>query len=145
MKTESIACNNCGAPLEVTEGTNFATCQHCNSRLAVRRTGTAHFTEVLSDLQGQIDKLTLLNEIEAIDRKWEVEKEQYMVTARGGKRQLPSRSGSVTSGLILAAFGLFWTFIVASSGGNCFALFGVLLLALGIGMAIVPLQESRRV
>jgi predicted RNA-binding Zn-ribbon protein involved in translation (DUF1610 family) len=45
MQVEKISCNSCGAPLEVAETTQFATCRHCGAKLSIQRTDTATFTE----------------------------------------------------------------------------------------------------
>ena len=47
MELISVSCNHCGAPLEVPPGANYVTCAHCGSRLAVKRTGSAVYTELL--------------------------------------------------------------------------------------------------
>ena len=41
VKVDSVACNHCGAPLQVGSGTRFVTCAHCGSQLEVHRTGSS--------------------------------------------------------------------------------------------------------
>ncbi len=81
MKVESLACNNCGAPLEVAETTKFATCTHCGSRLSISRSGSAAYTEVLAQIgqhtEQMSDDLTAIrlhNDLERLDRDWQVKK-----------------------------------------------------------------------
>jgi hypothetical protein len=45
----NVDCNACGASLSVPETTRFVTCGKCRARLAIRRSDTAIYTEVLDD------------------------------------------------------------------------------------------------
>ena len=47
MSLDRLNCNNCGAWLEVAPSANFVTCRECGARLAVHRTSTSTYTEVL--------------------------------------------------------------------------------------------------
>lgn len=142
MNVEEVICNNCGASLDVTEDTNYVSCRHCGSRLVVRQTENVRFTEVLSELKEQVDKLTQQNEVEALDRQWESEKESYMVTGKHGHRSLPTRTGSVIGGVVIAAFGIFWTIVSSGIAGGfggpftLFPLFGVIFVIGGIAMSV---------
>lgn len=155
MALESVACNNCGAPLQVPEGANFVTCVHCNTQLSIKRTGNARFTEAIEDLREQVEKLTRQNELEALDREWELEKESFMVANKHGRRHLPTKTGSLIGGVVIAVFGLFWTtmaFGITSKashfgGGfgpafSCFPLFGLVFVAGGIAMSIYAYRKA---
>src|SRR5438309_578271 len=50
MKLINLSCNKCGAPLEAPSSANFLTCSYCGSRLAVHSSGSAHYTEVLDQI-----------------------------------------------------------------------------------------------
>jgi hypothetical protein len=139
MKVLSLACNHCGAPLEVREKTRFATCQFCNAKLAIHQEGNAAFTEVLEEINertGQIENrlanIEIQNEVARIDREWEQEREGYYIRGKHGSRHLPSKAGSVATAGIMTGFGIFWT-AMASRAGAPMALFGVIF----IGVAIV--------
>jgi|GEM_PF-1408365 len=104
MQLESLSCNNCGAPVDVPQSANFITCAHCGSRLAVRRTETAHYTEVLDRLQAhayKVDRdlqyLRVQNDLLLIDQAWEEERKQYMVRTRDGATVEPSQGHVITS------------------------------------------------
>jgi LSD1 subclass zinc finger protein len=155
MPLESIACNNCGAPLQVPEGANFVTCVHCDTQLAVKRSGNARFTEAIEDLREQVEKLTRQNELEALDREWEMEKESFMVSGKHGLRQLPTKTGSLIGGIVIAVFGLFWTVMAFSITGtashfgggfgglfSCFPLFGLLFVAGGIATSVFAYRKA---
>ena len=41
MNAETLNCNNCGAPINVPAAAKYATCAHCGTQLAIRRTDSA--------------------------------------------------------------------------------------------------------
>jgi len=87
-------------------------------------------TPVLEDIRHQ-------NEVARLDREWELEREQYMVTGRYGSRHLPSEGGSILGAVLLGGFGIFWTITAASGGAPVFfVLFGVVFIAMAVGMGI---------
>ncbi len=94
--------------MEVAATTQFATCRHCGAKLAIQRTDTAIFTEILEklttktdQLSEQVNNLSGLTEVAALDREWELERENYMVTTKHGGRQIPSEAGAIGSGVVL--------------------------------------------
>ena len=116
MQLESLSCNNCGAPVDVPQSANFITCAHCGSRLAVKRTETAHYTEVLDRLQAhayKVDRdlqyLRTQNELLLLDQAWEEERKQYMVSTTGGAPVEPS--------LEVVILGVIVALIVTGVGG----------------------------
>lgn len=156
MKLEEVACNNCGAPLEVAETAKYVTCQHCDTRLAITRTDHARFTESLDELRErtdqlseQVESLTKQNDVEALDREWEQEKLNFMVTDKHGNTSLPTKTGSVIGGLVVAAFGTFWTIMAFSitsrspfGAAKIFPLFGLIFIAFGVGMSVVSHKKA---
>lgn len=115
MQIEKIACNSCGAPLEVATTTQFVTCRHCGMKLSIQRTDTATFTEILNQLTAktdqlseQVDNLAGYTELAALDREWELERQNYMVTGKHGTH-IPSEAGSIGGGMVVTLFGCFWT------------------------------------
>ncbi|HKP51145.1 MAG TPA: hypothetical protein VJ183_00690 [Chloroflexia bacterium] len=115
MQLESLSCNNCGAPVDVPQSANFITCAHCGSRLAVKRTETAHYTEVLDRLQAHAHKvdrdlqyLRLQNDLMLLDQAWEEERKQYMVSTKYGVHEEPSLGlviGSAIGAVIFTVVG----------------------------------------
>jgi len=116
VQIESLNCNHCGAPLEVSQSANFVKCNHCGSQLVIRRSGSATVTETVEqlaetteNLAAQVSKLTKQNEVEALDRQWEREKEAFMVTGKHGVKRLPSKAGAIVGGCIVGVVGVIWT------------------------------------
>lgn len=101
-----LSCNACGAPLEVGPNAKFVTCNHCSTRLAVRRTESASFTEALENLAEstgrlttQMDRIAVQNDIERLDREFE---------SKYG--HLPG-SASVAESIFTGGFAIIWGII----------------------------------
>lgn len=97
IAVQSVNCNNCGAPLSVGASTNYATCGHCGSQLAVHRTGNALFTERIDQLEAKttaiaetVAELALKDRLEEIDRAWERERLTHLVPTWSQTSRLPS-------------------------------------------------------
>jgi hypothetical protein len=76
------------------------------------------------------------NEVAQLDREWQIERERYMMTSRYGGRYAPNRATSLIGGIIIAAFGTFWTITAFGMGApGLFPLFGVLFVLGGIGVS----------
>lgn len=91
-------------------------------------------------LQRHLRQIRLQNELERLDREWEMERESYMSTDKYGSRHVPSGGGSLVGGVIAGGFGVFWIIQTTSAPAGTmpaiFPLFGVLLIVLGVGGAI---------
>jgi DNA-directed RNA polymerase subunit RPC12/RpoP len=148
MQIESLNCNHCGAPLEVPETAKFIKCNHCGSQLVVRRSESATFTETIEqlaetteNLSAQVSKLTRQNEVEALDRQWDREKERYMVADKHGVKHLPSKGTAQVAGIMVVVVGVIWTImaIAITSGAPDFGPFQVAKVAFpafGVGFII---------
>jgi hypothetical protein len=84
------------------------------------------------------------NDVEQLDRQWALERDQYMVAGNYGVRHLPSKGMSVLGGVVIAVFGIFWTAMAANMGGGAsfFPLFGLLFVAVGVGMSIYSFTKA---
>jgi hypothetical protein len=144
MSTESLNCNSCGAPLAVPASANFVTCTHCGTHLAVRRSQNVAYTEALERIEqktdriaDQVEQLSQENELDRLDREWELRRADLLVTDKHGRTSVPSAAGAVVGGGIAAAFGLFWTITAASMGApGFFPLFGVLFIVMAIFVGV---------
>ena len=112
MTLEPLTCNNCGSALDVPANVRFVSCAYCGSRLAVRRTESAAYTEVLERLDqraelmaGDIEAIRLQNELERVDREWQMEREQWMVRNKDGSVGSPSATGPFVA-VVITLFGL---------------------------------------
>jgi len=163
MKTINLTCNHCGAPLEVAEGTNFVTCRFCSSRLAVEHSESAFYTRVVEAIEQQTNALSqdletikLQNEIERLDREWQMDREQLCHRTKSGRLVEPTATEAGCLALSQIAFGLAWFGLFAFAAaaldhaipglfsiiGLVIAIFGIVVFSKGIGKA--HYFESRR-
>ncbi|REJ71211.1 MAG: hypothetical protein DWQ34_13575 [Planctomycetota bacterium] len=140
---EELSCNNCGAPLRVPASANFVTCNHCRTQLVIRRSAEVSYTEELAEMSRKTDELTQQvrhltwqNELAALDRDWEREKERYMVSDKHGRKHVPSEFGAVMGGVVFVIMAVVMMGVGFSHGGGIPALFGLAALAIG-GFAVV--------
>lgn len=154
MIVETIACNSCGAPLNVPPTANFATCAHCNSQLAIKRNDTARYTETLDRIEGyteriaeDVEQIRLQNDLERLDREWRLERRRFLVRTRAGASRLPTRSyviSSVLVSLVALVLTTFW-FGVASSAGDAalfFGWFGLVIVAVTLVNAVISIVKG---
>lgn len=141
MDLETLCCNSCGAPLTVPGKTNFVTCNHCSTRLAIRRTESTTFTEQIEQIDAKqdevlerLDRIEKQNQVADLDRDWAAEQQQFMIRGKNGQKHLPSRA-TVFGGIVAAVFGLFWT-IFAGSMFPPMAIVGVIFIVAAIGTSI---------
>ena len=130
MELLSLACGHCGAPLEVPDGTRYATCGYCSSKLEVRRSGGAIYTEVLEAIQkrtaeiaGEVEILKLQNQLERIDREWQAEREKCMIRGKNGSVSEPTTIGAAFLGIFCLIVGV--VFLVAGTQTPPLMLFGL--------------------
>lgn len=152
----SVACNHCGAPLQVEETTRFVTCAYCKSQLEVKRTGSSYFTSALEridqntqQIAEDVEAIRLQHELERVDREWELEQQKFMTRDEDGNVQYPRRSG--IGGIVGVGFGILWTILACAMMGSApdvgpfgvakvvFPLFGVLFV---IGAVVTTLKGS---
>jgi hypothetical protein len=137
MTTLELACNQCGAPLDVPVQTRFATCAHCGSRLSVHRNPTAAWTELAEQLVNEASRigdgvtlLTLQAEVERLDREWQMQRPSPPT----GKRAKAADDNPIAAmcGLVVPLFALYLIF-GRGEEGPLLALLAV--LALGAVLA----------
>jgi hypothetical protein len=139
MEVQSLSCNGCGAALDVGPATNFVTCAHCGSRLAIKRTSSSAYTEVLGEIAGHtaqmvdnLDIIRLKSELELLDVAWankqaefekateraELEKENYAAESQLAATTAPQGSDDDSS----------------SASGRVGILFVIAMITVGAGL-----------
>jgi hypothetical protein len=106
-------------------------------------------------VQDQLDDIARHQHAQEIDRQWERERQQYMVSGtQGGQwvdgkyvggypvRSVPTKGASLASGVIAVVFGVVWMIFVGSMGNGGFALFGLVFIAVGIGLAVYAYNRA---
>lgn len=153
LKIVDVSCNHCGATLQVDEKTRFVTCSYCHSRLAIQRSDSAVFTEVLEKIEENtghmaenLEVIKLQNELEQVDREWMMSRENLMVSGENGSRSEPTSAG----GVIMILFGVIgggaWTIFAVSAvhAPAIFPLFGLVFIAAMVFGGISMIGKSGR-
>jgi LSD1 subclass zinc finger protein len=143
VQLETIACNQCGAPLSVPEAAKFVRCNHCAASLAVRRNESVTYTEVVeklvehtSKLAEQVAHLRYQAEIARIDREWDRERTRRLVHHKHGPPTEPSRGQAILGGGVAIVFGIMGSIMAGTTGGASFAVFPMVFVVFGLILAI---------
>lgn len=133
MRFVDSRCIHCGANFRIANDATHVCCQYCNSELHVIHDGDRAITELVREMQqglGQkLEVLRVQNELERLDREWTLERENYMVTQKGGGRSVPSATLSIVGGVIGVGFTIFWISMASNMGApGPFVFFGVVFL-----------------
>ena len=152
MKLIDLTCNHCGAPLEVPAKTRFLSCTYCQSRLAVRTSGGAAYTEVLDDIASNTDRMAddleairTEKEIERLDREWQMTRQGLLTHDKDGNAHLPNRAASVGGGVIAIIFGALWMVFASSMGApGIFPLFGLVFIGFAVVSMFSGVSKSSR-
>lgn len=150
MTVDTIACNQCGAPLSIPGAAQFVTCNHCGASLAVRRSESVTYTEVVaklventSRLAKEVAHLRYQSELARIDREWEVERRQYLIEQKNGPPKEPNRDQALLQGFVIVIIGVVLAAFVAGNGGGGGAvLVGGFALVFGVVSAMMGAQKA---
>ena len=101
MRFIDSRCIKCGANLRVAPDANHVCCQYCNSELQVVRDGSVLTTRLLEsmeemkgDLGHKLEILRVQNEIERLDREWNLQRHEFMVHGKNGS-SIPSSAATM--------------------------------------------------
>lgn len=144
MKLIALDCNNCGAPLEVPQKLRSVTCGFCNTKLAVKHEGSAVYTEVIESIAAKVETLVQQNEIERLDREWELRRGDFEMRGKDGRTFMPSIAIGVLTMVVAGGGGLIWTMFAASMRVPVFfPMFGVLFIVVGLVMGGIIITKGR--
>jgi hypothetical protein len=128
----------------------------------VKRTDTAHYTEVLtrldartSEMARELQELKLQNELNAIDEAWEEESQQYLVTPSRGAPYLPDDEHVTRDMMGYAAIGVIIVFslcflasqVSTRDFGWIILIFGIAVLGIGgfgVGSTLLKAREYKQ-
>ena len=147
MRFVDSRCIHCGANLRLANDATHVCCQYCNSELHVVHDGDRVSTELVREmqegLQQKLEVLRVQHELERLDREWTMERENYMVTHKGGGRSIPSATGSIIMGVIAVVFAIFWLGGASSMGAPApFVAFGVVFIIVVIASVINGVHKA---
>lgn len=135
-------------------------CNHCGQQLAVRRSESVIFTEAVErfadtaeTLSDQLEELTRQNRLAELDRRWEQQREEFMISGKNGQRHLPDESSALLSGVGTVVFGCIWIAVATGitstvtmglfgSVSLLFPAFGILVVVVGVVTSIGNYQKA---
>ncbi len=126
----SVRCQQCGAPLQVSDALRFVTCGYCHAELEVVRDATTIHTQILdkikaatSALSDRLKVLELQNDLDKLDREWEAWRQKNLDRNKDGSLFEPGPPRTGPDILRLSAFVcILSTVIAAALGGPFWAL-----------------------
>ncbi len=87
-----------------------------------------------------LEEIKAQNELAQIDREWGMERENYMVTGKYGRKYIPDKVSSVFEGIFAVGFGIFLMSMTTSMTGfggagvfSAFPLLGILFILFCVG------------
>jgi hypothetical protein len=135
-----LACNGCGADIEVSEDARFVTCRYCDAKLEVQHTEGATFTAVREavrrvervekqtrEIADEVAELRAENELMELDRDWEQERKGLMLQNKSGHLTEPTRTMALGLGVGAVVIGVSLMVVVPVQGvliGFGFVAFG---------------------
>lgn len=119
-----LACDGCGADLELPEDAHFVTCRFCDASLEVRRTDSTAFTRVreaverveqktkklsgeMRSLRAENRALSLQDDLHQLEREWDQHKADLMIRGKDGNLSEPTRFSAQVIGAVTVAIGAF--------------------------------------
>lgn len=106
-------------------------------------------------VESHLRAIELQNDVARLDREWQMERENYMVTGKYGARYVPSVANSVLVGILCIGFGIVWL-IATSSSFNApgslnapgvfgyFPFFGVIMIGIGVVFGLISYSKATR-
>lgn len=150
MKVTKVCCQGCGADLDVDEGIRFVTCNFCGARLEIVHDDTVTHSKLLEKIGQQTDAMAddlkvirLQNELERLDREWQVDSQRFMVADKHGNSRPPNAIGGIFVAVVGVVFGIFWISQASRMGAPGFLpLFGLVFIGAAVFGAIRSMAKS---
>ncbi len=148
METQTLSCNNCGAPIDVPPSANFATCSYCKAHLAIKRNASTAYTEVLNQIgentgymAEDLRFLRLRQQLQYIDEQWQAQDQQFQQRKNDLQATVAAaRKNSRISGAFPALiFGFFLLCASPLAGNSANPSSGLVILTLGCFITVVAL------
>jgi hypothetical protein len=94
-------------------------------------------------LQVQLQQIALQNELAALDRRWIIDRERFMMTFGSRSPTIPSRWMGAFTSIIAAGFGSVWIGLAIARGAPIFfPIFGIVVVALGVIMGLYAFNKA---
>ena len=108
------------------------------------------YTEVVDGYQSlhvqTVDDTTrqrLVDELEQLDRNWQVEKESHLILGKGYSRRLPNKLNAGLLAVFGTGFGIIWLMNANGNSAINVAPLGLLIIGASLGSAIVEFTKAQ--
>ena len=140
VKITRIACQQCGADLDVSADIRFVTCRYCSSRLEIVHEPTVAYSKQLEDLAARTEEverelrmLRLHRELDALDESWESFRRAVSSRSRDGRLVEPDSTAAASLPGLAAAGASVMIAVIALSGNHPLLLLAMIpVLGLGV-------------
>jgi len=146
-----LACDRCGADIDLPDDARFVTCRYCEAKLEVQHTDGAAFTRVraavarvekkteaiadeVKELRAENRALSLRSDLEQLDREWDERRKELMNRSKDGTLTVPTTGAAFAVGALAGVAGLFIALNVNGSEGP---LAGLVVAVVGLGLALM--------
>lgn len=144
VNIRKICCQACGADLQIHEGIRYVTCNYCNARLEVVCNDSVTHTRLLDQIEkttqsmaGNLKVIELQNDLERLDREWQMEREKWLIRGKNGNLYEPSETSHVFGGFMAVCMGIgVMSFSTIGSTSIFFSLFGLVFGLVFVGMGL---------
>ncbi len=112
--------------------------------------------DVGEHLADQLAEVRHQNDLAQLDREWEIERQQYLVTGKHGRQFVPTTGMGLLSAVGGGAFGVFWTVMAVSMMSGApgdgafgvakvfFPLFGVVFIMVAVGWGVYCFLRAQK-
>lgn len=132
------------------DSVRFATCNYCHAKLEIVHDSTVTHTRLMEKIERNTDQMVgnlrvieLQNDLERLDREWDIRRESFMVRGKNGNRYIPGVASSAAVGVVAAIFGMVVLSRVGSGpGGGMFTIFGMIFIVVAIFSSITGVTKA---
>ena len=122
VKVTKVACQSCGANLNIDESIRFVTCGYCSASLEIVHDPSAVYSKLLEDVvkrqdavEDELNILRIERKIQRLEKEWENFRQNVCSKEKDGNLTEPNKAGPVFFGICALVIGLF---ILIASGSN---------------------------
>jgi hypothetical protein len=112
-KITKVACQGCGAVLEVDESVRFVTCRYCASRLEICHEPSTIYSKLLEDVartqksaERELRLIRLERQLDRLDKTWKSFADSVSTKSRDGSLHQPGGSDSILVMVVTVLIGL---------------------------------------